>query len=193
MEKIPLKNGLLVFQAHFLAPEEADSLFTHLLATTQWEQHYIKLFGKKLAIPRLTAWHAEMDLGYKYSGIQVCPKPWTPALLDIKNKLEKQFSTTFNSVLINRYRSGQDSVEWHADDEAVLGENPQIGSISLGVDRRFQLKHIDDTDERYDIVLNHGSALLMGGSTQHYWQHKLPKSRKLVGERINLTFRRIEV
>ncbi len=94
-------------------------------------------------------------------------------------------------MLLNRYRTGQDSVEWHADDEAELGNNPIIGSVSLGAARLFKLKHIHDTKERYELKLNPGSALLMSGSTQHYWQHKLPKSKKVFGERINPNFRRI--
>lgn len=183
---------MLVFAPDFLRSIEADRIFDHLLKNTLWEQQHIKLFGKKQAVPRLTAWHADPGVEYQYSGIRVLPKGWTTELLEIKRRLEQLFESSFNSVLINRYRSGKDSVDWHADDEKELGNNPVIASVSLGATRRFRLKHRIDKNESYFLDLTHGSALLMGGTTQHYWRHKIPKSKKCIGERLNLTFRKIE-
>jgi alkylated DNA repair dioxygenase AlkB len=142
--------------------------------------------GRRLPIPRLTAWHGQA--GYVYSGIRMAPAPWTPPLLELKDIAEALAGQPFNSVLLNLYRHGRDSVSWHADNEPGLGRNPVIASISLGAERRFQLKH-RRTGERLSVDLAHGSCLIMAGATQHHWLHQLPKIAQPVGPRINLTFR----
>ncbi|MGZ4044594.1 MAG: alpha-ketoglutarate-dependent dioxygenase AlkB family protein, partial [Bacteroidia bacterium] len=150
-------------------------------------------YGKMIDLPRLTAWYGENDKPYKYSGIPMNPHPWTSDLLRIKEKIEKEAGTEFSSVLLNLYRKGQDSVNWHSDDEKELGTNPVIGSVSFGETRVFQLKHKYDTKlKKIDIPLTHGSFLLMKGTTQHYWQHQIPKTTREIKPRINLTFRVIK-
>jgi alkylated DNA repair dioxygenase AlkB len=139
-------------------------------------------------IPRLTAWHGEA--GYVYSGIAMQPAAWTPALLEIKRCAEHHAGQGFNSVLLNLYRDGRDSVSWHADNEPGLGRDPVIASLSLGATRRFQLKHRRN-GLRVAIDLEHGSCLVMAGATQHHWLHQLPKTARPVGPRVNLTFRRM--
>lgn len=191
MNKFLLKNGVLFFEPNFLSSAEATNLFANLLEETQWQQQAIQLFGKKVNLPRLTAWYGTPGIEYEYSGIRVSAQTWTDPLLVIKEHLEEVFSATFNSVLINRYRDGNDSVAWHADDEASLGVDPTIASVSVGATRRFTMKHRFQKSEKFALDLTHGSALLMSGATQHYWLHKIPKTRKVVGQRINLTFRNI--
>ena len=116
----------------------------------------------------------------------------TNELTEIKKRVEKACEATFNSVLLNRYRDGRDSVSWHADDETALGEQPVIVSVSLGASRQFQMKHRFDTSQKCSLTLENGSALVMRGATQQYWLHQIPKTRKIVGERINLTFRLVK-
>ena len=182
-------SDILHFHGLF-GSSDADDLFARLKTEIQWQQEKIKLYGQVHDLPRLTAWYGDPDKAYTYSGIAVDSRPWIQPLLEIKEKIEEVSGVTFNSVLLNRYRNGADSVSWHADDERELGKNPVIGSVSFGEVRPFQLKH-KTKDDKTKILLGHGSYLLMQGPTQHYWLHQIPKSKKMLSERINLTFRRI--
>ena len=175
-----------------LSYHEADQLFDTLKKNIIWEKQKIKLYGEFHDVPRLTAWYGDPNKSYIYSGIKLKTKPWNAALLKIREKIEKISKTKFNSVLLNLYRSGADSVSWHSDDEPELGQNPIIGSLSLGETRQFQMKHKYDHDLKQKILLQHGSFLLMSGKTQHNWLHQIPKRKNLKGERINLTFRVIK-
>ena len=172
--------------------QEADDLFDTLKNNISWQQQQIKLYGQVHDIPRLTAWYGEQNKTYVYSGIKVHSSPWNTELLRIREKIENVSEIKFNSVLLNLYRSGSDSVSWHSDDEPELGQNPVIGSVSLGETRQFQMKHKFNRDEKQKIMLEHGSYLLMKGKTQHHWLHQIQKSKKIMGERINLTFRVIK-
>lgn len=186
------KNGQLTFHPNFIATEEADFYFEKLLKEIQWEQYYIQIFGKKIAQPRLTAWHGERKAAYSYSGINLMPLPFTTELLAIKQKVESFTGHTFNSVLLNLYRHNQDSMGWHSDDEKELGTDPYIASISLGCSRMFHLKHKTDKNLKGKLALSHGSLLCMGGEMQANWQHAIPKTTMCCKERINLTFRQIK-
>lgn len=169
--------------------EESDRIFTQLQQQTHWKQEFIKLYGKPVAIPRLTAWYGDEGKSYTYSKIKMTPDPWTSTLLEIKSKIEAVSGVTFNSVLLNLYRDGKDSVAWHSDDEPELGKNPSIGSVSFGAARRFMFKHKQQKDLKQEVKLTHGSFLLMQGLTQHFWLHQIPKTAKPLQPRINLTFR----
>jgi alkylated DNA repair dioxygenase AlkB len=169
-----------------LAPAAADRLFAALQASIAWRREIATLMGRRVPIPRLTAWHGAA--GYVYSGIHLTPAPWTPPLLELKAVADRLAGQSFNSVLLNLYRDGRDSVSWHADNEPGLGRDPVIASLSLGAVRRFQLKH-RRRPERLTLDLPHGSCLIMAGATQHHWLHQLPKTSREVGPRINLTFR----
>ena len=169
---------------------EADSLLEQLQQKVAWQQEKIKLYGQVHDLPRLTAWYGDPAKTYIYSGITVHSLEWIAPLLEIKRRIEGVSDYSFNSVLLNRYRNGSDSISWHADDEPALGQNPLIGSVSFGEARSFQMKH-KSLDEKRKIILEHGNYLLMKGSTQHYWLHQIPKSKRALGERINLTFRDI--
>ena len=148
----------------------------------------MNMYGKKTNFPRLTAWYGDDDKSYSFSGITLQPLPWTNEIIDIKSKIEPIAKRKFNSVLLNLYRNGNDSISWHTDAEKELGINPIIASVNLGATRMFQLRHIQ-TKRKIEIELTHGSFLLMQGELQHFWQHQVPKTTKIVGERINLTFR----
>ncbi|MCH2043066.1 MAG: alpha-ketoglutarate-dependent dioxygenase AlkB [Saprospiraceae bacterium] len=191
---IPLEDGELTFYDQFLNVEEAHNCFALLRKNLAWRQDSIKMYGKELLIPRLQAWYGDQSARYKYSGILLEPLAWTPTLLELKKRVEKACNTKFNSVLVNLYRDGKDSMGWHSDDEPELGENPVIASLSLGATRRFSFRHRQQKDlAKIRMDLLDGSLLIMRGKTQHYWQHSLPKTAKKVGERINLTFRSIRL
>lgn len=172
----------------FFSKQESDAIFENLLHNTPWQQDDITIFGKVYAQPRLTALYGNNEKPYSYSNVTMLPLVFTPELLDIKQKVEKIVKTNFTSCLLNLYRNGQDSNGWHADNEKELGENPVIASVSFGAERLFKLKH-RTKNIKQDILLTHGSLLLMQGSTQHHWLHCIPKTRKQKTERINLTFR----
>ncbi|MEJ6621187.1 MAG: alpha-ketoglutarate-dependent dioxygenase AlkB [Opitutae bacterium] len=178
----------------FFTPSKAEFLLDQLLRTIEWKQNTIKMYGKENPVPRLEAWYGDKGKSYAYSGIKMEPRPWTDDLLFIKKSIEAKAGVIFNSVLINYYRNGQDRVAWHSDDEKELGRNPIIASVSLGAERNFKLrhKHYKSNDQKEQIILNHGSFLLMEGTTQHNWMHEIPRTAKPIGPRINLTFRIIK-
>lgn len=188
---ISLPNADLLYAERYFDGPEADRLFTALLNTIQWRQDEIRLYGKNVPLPRLSAWYGDTDKPYTYSGLTLLPNAWTPELLHLKAHIEAVAGVSFSSVLLNRYRTGQDYVGWHTDAERELGQNPVIGSINFGATRRFQLRRIDNHAEKFEVELKHGTLLVMQGATQHYWQHQVPKTALKIGERINLTFRAI--
>jgi alkylated DNA repair dioxygenase AlkB len=140
----------------------------------------------------LQQWFGDAGLNYTWSGIRMEPLPWTSILDEIRSRAEEAAKERFNTVLLNLYRTGDDTVAWHSDDERALGPTPIIASVSLGAERDFVLRHRDRDDvEEVKIVLPHGSLLLMQGKTQAMWKHALPRRRGVTSERINLTFRRV--
>jgi alkylated DNA repair dioxygenase AlkB len=187
-----LPDAEVIYYPTFLSAEEAGQLYAHLLENTPWQHDSITLFGKTHPQPRLTAFYATSDMSYSYSNIKMNANLWTNELLLLKAEIEKKSETTFNSVLINLYRDGLDSNGWHADDEKELGFNPVIASITLGSERFFHLKHKNILEHKCKIRLEHGSLLLMKGSTQHFYKHQIPKTKQQIGPRINLTFRTIK-
>jgi alkylated DNA repair dioxygenase AlkB len=180
-------GGVLIYHAHFLSEQEADELFALLKERTPWKQE-TGSFGR--LFPRLTAYHADPGVSYTYSGVTHPALPWPDYLVDLRRRIEESAKAPFNSLLLNYYRHGDDSIGFHSDDEKELGRNPIVPSLSLGATRQFVLRHVT-TKKRLTIDLTHGSLLIMAGSTQHHWQHMVPKTKKPVGERINLTFRNI--
>ena len=188
--KISMPDADVVHFPGLFSLSEADLLFTQLKREVAWQQEKIKFYGQVHDLPRLTAWYGDPSKTYIYSGITVHSLKWIPPILEIKRRIESMSDQSFNSVLLNLYRNGSDSVSWHADDEPGLGQNPSIGSVSFGEARPFQMKH-KSLSEKRKIILDHGSYLLMQGTTQHYWLHQIPKSKRPLGERINLTFRNI--
>jgi alkylated DNA repair dioxygenase AlkB len=191
-KRLAMTEADVILYPSFFAAAQADTLFQELQDGTPWRQEQIKLYGKPIRLPRLTAWHGDEGKSYSYSGITVQPAPWTATLLTIKSAIEPVAGVTFNSVLLNLYRGQRDSVSWHSDDEPELGINPVIGSVSLGSTRVFQFRHKKRKGLRMSLELCHGSFLLMKGPTQHHWLHQVPKVSATRGPRINLTFRVIQ-
>lgn len=189
---INLQDATLVYYPDFLTTKVADEMYDDLLNNLAWEQHYIKLFGKSIAQPRLTALYASTNETYTYSGLQLKPHPFSKELKKLCELVSEATQEKFTHCLANLYRDGTDSMGWHADNEKELGKNPVIASLSLGVPRKFQLKHTKNPQLNYSILLGHGSLLIMQGSTQEFWKHQLPKSKKISDSRINLTFRTIK-
>ena len=186
-----LPDAELHYRPQFFPKPTADRLLQELMEKIEWTQNKIRFYGKESLVPRLEAWYGDHGKSYAYSGIQMNPKPWTKELVEIKEAIEKEASVPFNSVLINYYRDGKDRVAWHSDDEKELGQNPIIGSVSLGAERKFKLRHkkYKGNGLKTEIMLQHGSFLLMKGPTQHHWMHEIPRTAKPIGPRINLTFR----
>ena len=176
-----------------LDTDAADAAFADLCASVPWRQERLVMFGREVDVPRLEAWIADPGLSYTYSGVRHAPQPWNEMLSSLRGLVGELASTTFNSVLCNLYRDGSDGVDWHADDERELGDEPIIGSLSLGATRRFDLRRVDDHSQRESIDLHHGDLVIMRGTTQALWRHRVPRTKRHVGERINLTFRRVIV
>ena len=189
--RIELRDAELVYRPDWLPVRQADALFDALLVRVPWEIHRIRLFGREVDSPRLSCWMGDSTAGYRYSGVSRAPQPWLPELESVRERLRGETATDFNSVLLNRYRDGRDAMGWHSDDEAELGPQPVIASLSLGATRRFVLKHRRESSCRLALELAHGSLLLMAGTTQRQHRHALPRTAKPVGERINLTFRQV--
>jgi alkylated DNA repair dioxygenase AlkB len=189
---LDLADAEIIYYPNFFDKEEADSIFEQLVNEIPWQQDDITVFGKTHPQPRLTALFGNNGISYSYSNIKMQPHPWNILLQRIKSKVETVSKTSFTTVLLNKYRNGKDSNGWHADNEKELGTNPIIASLSFGAERNFQLKHNTDLSLKKSIILEHGSLLLMKGTTQHFWKHQIPKTSKPIGSRINLTFRVIE-
>lgn len=188
---ISILNGEYLYLPDFFSKSDSDIYFQTLKNSILWKQESMNMYGKQVIFPRLTAWYGDNDKPYSFSGITLRPHSWTKELFEIKNKIEPIAHTQFNSVLLNQYRNGNDSISWHTDAEKELGLNPIIGSVNFGATRKFQLRHIK-TKEKIEIELTHGSLLIMQGELQHFWQHQVPKTTQKVNERINLTFRVIK-
>ncbi|MCG3863379.1 MULTISPECIES: alpha-ketoglutarate-dependent dioxygenase AlkB [unclassified Photobacterium] len=187
-EWITINDGLLYWHPQFLNLQQSEQYFKQLKNELNWQQEHITLFGKSVLQPRLQTWLG--DAVYTYSGLTMHPQPWTSAVLDLKAQCEQQAQTSFNSVLGNLYRDGEDYMGWHQDNERELGHQPVIASLSFGATRQFVFKH-KITKEKIAFQLTPGSLLIMAGETQQYWQHALPKTKRVNEARINLTFRYI--
>ena len=188
-----ITDAKLVFWPEIIHKNSCELLYHQLLEKLPWRQDSITLFGKNHPLPRLQVWMGDPEMNYRYSGLILEPIPWCSTVRIIKRRIESICGHHFNSVLINLYRTGQDSNGWHSDDEPELGENPVIASFSLGATRRFRLRHKHQKDlSSHSFNLSSGSLLIMAGTTQKYWQHSLPKTAKTVKPRINLTFRTVK-
>ena len=181
----------LRYDPQFLPQEEADQILADLLEQVAWEQHRVRLFGKWVDTPRRSAWYGDKGASYAYSGMRYEPHPWIPELAMLRKKVEAHSDTAFNSVLLNLYRDGSDSMGWHADDEPELGDTPVIASVSLGARRKLRFRLKSDHKVTHEAWLEHGSLLVMEAGTQSTWQHALPKTTRVDSPRVNLTFRLI--
>ena len=191
-ERLDLGDGCLSLFAQAFDRSSADALLDSLLQGIAWRQDSLWIGGREVAVPRLQCWMGDRGSVYGYSGMRLEPSPWQAPVRQIKARVEALCQTQFNSVLLNLYRHGQDSVSWHADDEAELGPAPLIASCSFGAEREFQLKPRQRKNlATRRLTLPHGSLLLMEKGIQNKWLHQIPKVRGLTEPRINLTFRNI--
>lgn len=168
---------------------EKEKLSNIKFSNILWQHDKIKMFGKEIFLPRYSAWYGDNDKPYTYSGLTLYPKPWNKGLEYLKDEIDKVSKIQYNSVLMNWYRDGNDYINWHTDAEKELGKNPVIGSLNFGATRRFLIRRIDNHKEKIELPLKHGTLLVMKGELQHYWQHSVPKEKKVSEDRINLTFR----
>lgn len=192
-----LDHACFEYRPAFLPAPLADGWLAQLRRELDWSQQEIRLFGRRVMQPRLIAWYGDPQAVYSYSGLTLEPLPWHPVLRELKRRLERLTGGRFNSVLANAYRDGRDSMGWHSDDEEELGATPLIASVSLGAARRFLLRPRARASgartRSTGITLEHGSLLLMKGASQHRYQHALPRTRKQIGLRINLTYRLVGI
>ena len=192
LERIPMPDAEVFYLDRLELVQSDTEVLRSLIAEVPWRSEEVAMWGRKIPQPRLTAWHGDPGSVYAYSGIELHPAPWTPMLLDIKTRIEAAAGSAFNSVLINYYRDNRDSIGFHSDNEPELGERPVIGSLSLGEERTFILKHKrSKAVEQVRVRLASGSLLLMTGDTQRYWRHGILKESRPCGPRVNLTFRTI--
>ena len=182
----------LDLHAHAFSSDDAGRLFVALRSELQWENKEIRLFGKTIVSPRLSAWYGEPGTRYRYSGLTLEAAGWTPALDEVRARVEALAGISFNAVLCNLYRDEHDSMGLHADAEPELGPEPVIASVSLGAVRRFTMRPRRPRDGKaFTLELPSGSVLVLSGPTQAHWRHGVPKESVPTPERINLTFRRI--
>ena len=187
---LPIDGEAYLFP-EFFSKEESEQLWEALQKNIHWKQEPVVIMSKKVMQPRLTAWYGDEGKSYRYTGITMHPHPWTKELLLIKERIEELSGQIFNSVLLNFYRNGNDSVGWHRDNEKSLGINPVIGSVSFGAARYFHFRHYQQKHIKTKVLLTPGSFLLMKGETQHKWLHSIQKEPLITGGRINITFRTI--
>jgi alkylated DNA repair dioxygenase AlkB len=188
-ELLPFDGSALLIP-HFISSVESAKLFTQLNEETPWEMPEMVMFGKKYHQAGFSTWFTDTSVSYVYSGITRTPHAMTPLLHGVMSQCALASGAEYNSVLVNLYRDGNDSVSWHSDNEDVNGSEPTIASVSLGATRRFDLRH-KESGETVRADLEDGSLLVMSGLSQHCWVHQIAKTKTKVGPRINLTFRRV--
>ena len=214
---IKIPNGEIIYAEHFFDKKISDRSLEYFLdndsfdwktanwrdfdkeqlinvkfKNINWHHDKLNMYGKEVFLPRYSAWYGDNDKPYTYSGLTLQPNKWNKGLLFIKNQIEKLANINFNSVLMNWYRDGEDYINWHTDAEKELGKNPIIGSVNFGTTRRFLIRHNEDSSIKLEFPLKHGTLLIMSGELQHFWQHSVPKERKVKQTRVNLTFRVIK-
>lgn len=180
----------LALKRHFLSSDSAKSIFDYLVSELNWQQPTVRVWGQDHKVPRLQYWMGEIGQEYQYSGKIFKAEPWLPVIKKLKDKVESVCQLSYNSVLLNWYRNGDDKMGWHADNEEELGPSPSIAMVSLGAERTFQFRH-NETQITESIELNTGSLLLMKPSMQETYQHQVPQRKKVSQGRISLTFRNI--
>lgn len=184
------KDGTVNYYGKLFNQKEADQYFQMLLANIDWRNDEAIIFGKKIITRRKVAWYGDKQFQYTYSKITKLALPWTNELLQIKSFTEERTGETFNSCLLNLYHTGEEGMAWHSDGETDLKKNAAIASLTFGAERKFAFKH-KQTKEKVELVLEHGSLLVMKGTTQENWLHRLPPTKLISKARVNLTFRTI--
>jgi len=184
------KDGTVNYYGSVMARNIADAYFQELLTNIAWTNDVAIIYGKRIETKRKVAWYGDQPFEYTYSNHTKKALPWTKALLELKTLAEKRTGETYNSCLLNLYHSGEEGMAWHSDAEKDLKRNGAIASLSFGAERKFAFKH-KQTKEKVELILDHGSLLVMKGITQSHWLHRLPPTKLVKTPRINLTFRTI--
>jgi alkylated DNA repair dioxygenase AlkB len=183
-------DGIVHYHGKIFNDEEGLLFYNNLMNQIKWEHDKAIIFGKEIITKRKVAWYGEKPFSYTYSKVTKYAKPWTVALKKIKEEVEKQSGETYNSCLLNLYHSGEEGMAWHSDGEKDLKKDGAIASVSFGAERKFAFKH-KDSKEKVEVWLENGSLLVMKGTTQSHWVHRLPPTKKIHSPRVNLTFRSI--
>ncbi|RRN77583.1 alpha-ketoglutarate-dependent dioxygenase AlkB [Pseudoxanthomonas sp. SGD-10] len=183
-------DGTVNYYGKLLGKKEADYYFERLLNTVEWRNDEAIIYGKRIVTKRKVAWYGDKPFEYTYSKVSKYALLWTEELLELKALIENKTGERFNSCLLNLYHNGEEGMAWHSDGERDLKKDGAIGSLSFGAERKFAFKH-KQTKEKVDLLLEHGSLLVMKDTTQTHWLHRLPPSKKITSPRINLTFRTI--
>lgn len=189
-ENLLPKDGTVNYYRKIIDQEEADAFYLQLLENIEWKNDEAVIFGKKILTKRKVAWYGDDNYEYTYSNSTKKAIPWTPELLKLKALAEEKTGEKFNSCLLNLYHNGEEGMAYHSDGEKDLKKNGAIASLSFGAERKFSFKH-KFTKEKVDLLLEHGSLLVMKDQTQSFWLHRLPPTKKVFTPRINLTFRTI--
>ena len=189
-ENLLPKDGTVNYYGKIIDQEEADAFYLQLLENIEWKNDEAVIFGKKILTKRKVAWYGDDNYEYTYSNSTKKAIPWTPELLKLKALAEEKTGEKFNSCLLNLYHNGEEGMAYHSDGEKDLKKNGAIASLSFGAERKFSFKH-KFTKEKVELLLEHGSLLVMKDQTQSFWLHRLPLTKKIHTPRINLTFRTI--
>jgi alkylated DNA repair dioxygenase AlkB len=184
-------DGMVHYYGKLFNETEANLYLDTLLNTIEWRNDEAIMFGRKITTKRKVAWYGDKPFEYTYSNITKCALPWTSVLLKLKSIIEKEIGETFNSCLLNLYHNGAEGMAWHSDGEPDLKKDGAIGSMSFGAERTFAFKH-KQTNTKVEMLLEHGSLLVMKGVTQRFWLHRLPPTKRITKPRVNLTFRTID-
>jgi len=185
------KDGEVYYYGKVMPSPEATNYLEYLLTRIEWKNDVAVIFGKRIETKRKVAWYAAEQFEYTYSNHTRVALPWTKELLQLKNLVERRSGETFNSCLLNLYHDGSEGMAWHSDGEKDLKKNGAIASVSFGAERKFSFKH-KVSKETVSEVLENGSLLVMKGTTQTHWMHRLPPTKKVTRPRVNLTFRTID-
>lgn len=185
-------DGTVLYLGQIMQQQQSDAYFNALFRSIAWKNDEAVIYGKRIITKRKVAWYADSAFSYTYSKTTKYALAWTPELLTLKGIVEQITGETFNSCLLNLYHDGHEGMAWHSDGETDLKHNGTIASLSFGAARKFAFKH-KHTQEKVELVLDHGSLLVMKDTTQTYWRHRLPPSTRITTARINLTFRQIEM
>lgn len=184
------KEGTVNYYGVVFSARTADACYQQLLNSTPWKNDESAIYGKHIITKRKVAWYSSQAFNYSYSNTNKISLPWTPLLLQLKEKVELVTGEIYNSCLLNLYHDGSEGVGWHSDNEKSLKPCGAIASLTLGAERRFAFKH-KKSQETINLMLQHGSILVMKGETQQHWLHRLPPTTQKHSPRINLTFRTI--
>jgi len=182
---------MLTYVPNFISSPYVDHLLSAIESEAPWITPELIIFGRTVYSPRLTAFYADQGVSYRYSGALNLPSVWTTTLESVRQKVSDYCGVSFNSVLLNLYRNGEDAMGWHSDDESCLGPNPVVASLSVGSSRKFRMQNKKDKSQRMELILDNGSLLVMHPPCQADWKHCVPRV-KSAKSRINLTFRLVQ-